>query len=163
MKTIFFGAGVSFNLTYIVIIFLWMLHRQNTEINISLAQALLSPIIPALFMSFVGGIVGRMAAGFPRSDHAALIGGALFVAYVGIPSTAIGYFSGYFLRSFYFTAISAAMGAIVGGTAMIVNRRLTDPHETGKWPRFYLSELLTGFFLMAVIFACLTALVRHPT
>lgn len=163
MKTIFFGASVSFNLTYIVMIFLWMLHRQDAEIGDSLAPALLFPIIPALFMSVVGGIVGRMAAGSPRSDHAALIGGALFVAYVGIPSTAIGYFSGYFLKSFYITAISAAMGAIIGGTAMIVNRRRTDPNETNKWPSFYLSELLIGFSLMAVIFACLTALVRQPT
>jgi hypothetical protein len=162
-RSFMIGAGASVLLIYLVSYFIWFIRMGRiTDLPVNVW---LEALIPTLIVSLLGGFVGRIAANFPEPKHAALLSGLIFGVFGATTGTAILGLSDYLDSSKMIICIFfvfAAMGAIVGGIVGIANRCRTDPNHPGKWPRFYLSEMLTGFFLMAVIFAFLTALARRP-
>ena len=157
------GAGVSFLLNYLVIYFIWFI--RTDQITNWLTFICLESFIPSLIVALFGGFVGSIVADCPEPKHAALVSGLIFGVFGTLIGPAIIGSSPYLNSSEMMICIFfvfAAMGAIIGGVVGIVNRCRSYPNHPDKWPRFYLSEMFIGFFLMAVIFACLTALVRRP-
>jgi hypothetical protein len=118
---------------------------------------LLYPIKPAAFFSYFGMGYGMVAYYFPKPKQAALFG-VLFLSFppflISVLLLIKAHVNPINILMVYFFIIITSMGAIVGGLTSIIRVSIFTP----SWPRFTLRELLVGFFLLAVIFGCLTAL-----
>jgi hypothetical protein len=152
------ASCVAFLISYLAFLFLKMLvPAEKTDHVFSIFTF---PLKPAGVFSAAAFYYGMMAYDFKNSRSATLFGSLWF----GIPACIfIGYL---FCRERYFpgdyvvlymVVIVAAIGAIIGGLTSIIQVGLSS----SSWPRFTLREMLVGFFLMAVIFGCLTAFVRQ--
>jgi hypothetical protein len=161
-RSFFVGAAVSFILAYGVLVFSSFLLPERMA-GLTIGNLLWGPVCPSLFLSLVGGIVGNIVSNLPQPIYAAFLGSILFAVVVGLlsPRIILQYYH-VSTQMLYFAIACTAMGAVVGGTVAIANRDRIDSGEVGKWPRFTLGEMLVGFFLMSVVFACLTAMVRNP-
>ncbi|MCC6127042.1 MAG: hypothetical protein IT426_18945 [Pirellulales bacterium] len=162
VRAFFAGAAVSCILVYGVLVFISFLLPERI-VDLTLGNLVWGPVCPSLFFGFAGGIVGSIVADLPQPKHAALASGFLYGVVLGIlfPILLMSAFPNS-RQLLYFASACASLGAVVGGAVAIANRDRIDSGGIGRWPRFTLGEMLVGFFFMAVVFACLTAMVRNP-
>jgi hypothetical protein len=124
-------------------------------------------IIACLLIGILGFIAGRIGAKSRNVNHALITGGVLFFLAITICMSPMSYALlfdpvarmdyTYFYLGICWIMISIVTGSLVCGLSSIVARDFHRFQRLRFFPRFFLSELLIFFTMIAVILSLITS------